>query len=175
MGNPYGAGSYEQMLTMLRMMQASGVVDDAKLEEMARAFVNDALRSNPDLGAHIPGSRHYRRKTRDEPPGASYQRTMDEAAREYGQYAHFGFDSSSGPDETVFTFRDFANEQAGFAREFGTRTPPQPQTPARRAAIDRIRALQRMVDSSTYEGERANAKAAIQRLRDKHGILSHEA
>lgn len=159
MANPFGAGTYEQILAALRAARANGTIDEAGLDAIARRFVNEALRSNPDLGAHIPGSAHYRRATRDEPPGASYRAEPQEPRPR--EFDHSG-------DAFAYMF--------GGAGRYGTRTPPSPPpTPERRAAIDRIRSLQRMVDSSTYEGERANAKAAIQRLRDKHGITPGEA
>lgn len=65
-------------------------------------------------------------------------------------------------------------ELHSFLRQPMPRTSTPPPSPERQKALGRLRDLKRLRDGTTYEGERSNAQAAMDRLMAKHGITDRE-
>ncbi len=98
-------------------------------------------------GKTIPGSGNYQRTTREEAPGAAYSKTWD--AREWGPWA-----------DKVQTGTGIPNPMRGKTLERFVRT--------------KALALKRMIASTTFEGERINAQAALDRLMEKHNFTERD-
>ncbi len=96
------------------------------------------------FGATIPGSGSYQRTTREEAPGAAF------ADRDFGDWA----------GKVRF--------EPGAASHHAPRK--NLNGPVRRKAL----ALKRMIASSQYEGERANAQASLDCMMSKWGFTERD-
>lgn len=104
-------------------------------------------------GATMPGSGSYQRTTRQEAPGEAF--------------TEFRWNNAAGQYETRQAFED---------RDWGDWADKvqQPGKTIDRNVLARARSLQRMIAGTGYEGERANAQAALDRLMRKHGFLERD-
>ncbi len=95
-------------------------------------------------GATIPGSGSYQRTTREEAPGAAF------ADRDFGDW----------------------QDKVRFEPETVHHVPPRPRID--RNVLARARSLKRMIASTAYEGERANAQAGLDKLMAKHNFTERD-
>lgn len=142
-------------------------IDRAKPQPQTMSELREALRrrmeSDPAFARHMPGSGSYQQRTRPETPGAAfYASTM-------GGGQSWTRDWFRSPEE-MEELRRAATAQAAWGTWADERADPD-----RAKAVARCRRFKDIIARpTTNEGERDNARAALDRLRAKHGIAEAE-
>lgn len=158
---------------------ALGTLDKGRYRnerEWKDALVGAFIRCGIDVNKVAPNAFAPNQQQQDAEAEARRKATMQAFAEALANSGFFrgAFNSYS---EAFFTpgsaYADAARYQRGPQGDM-FRRPKEPD-PERKKAIERCRDLKRMIDNAAaYPGEKANAQAAMDRTKAKHGIADHE-
>lgn len=88
-----------------------------------------------------------------------------------GETYFYGMGEEVGTDRGRREQTQYGGRRQG---KTASRPAPTPSSPERRKALTQLRAIKRLRDGTTYDGERNSAQARMDTIMHRHGIAEHE-